>query len=136
LALLLSVLAGVLWLLSVVIFIIFGQHPRPTYVIFNNTGAGIEVIADGASLVVAAGDSGEIPVHDARKLQPFLIESAGGKRLKYTWMPVGERRLVRGGRVFWQIEPDLKIYVLLPVPEDVVRNLPPQPIGFPLEPQK
>jgi hypothetical protein len=129
------VLAG-LWLLCAVIYIIMAPDRLPTYVLINNTRAKITVHADGTSLIIGPGESGEIHVFDARKLQPFFLETDGGRRNTYMWVPIGDRRrYIPGYRVYWQIEGDHKIYVLLPAPTGVVKELPTQPPGYPLEPR-
>jgi hypothetical protein len=130
------VIVVLVWLACVVVYIVCAPDRLPTYVILNNSGSSVTLQANGISLEVDSGGSGEIPTFDVRKLQPFFLETDEGKRIRYTWMPIGDRRFIRGHRIYWQLERDFKIYLVLPTPEGVAKELPIQPPGYPLEPGK
>ena len=123
-----------LWLLGGAIYVFMAPDRVPSFVLINNTGAKIVVHVDDTSVMIGPGKSGEL-TNDLRNLQPFFIETPVGRRNSYTWMPIGDQRFIGGNHLYWQIEPDHKIYMLLPAPIGDSKDIPSQPAGYPLEPR-
>lgn len=129
-----AALLATCWIACAVVYVIFAPDRLPSYELKNNAGARITVETAGASVVVAPGETCRLG-HDPRSLMPFKVETANGDCRKYSWVPVDDRRFCFYDRVFFQLQGDGKVYILMPGPAGPKDGIPEQPPGYPLEPQ-
>ena len=117
------------------IFITACQMP-PLIVLFNNSGKDLTNYAEGKSYHVNKGSTVEIQ-YPGNKQEIGIKNETGVLENKVLYPPT----TYMSSRVFTkyvincQIEPDGLIYVLKPQTPMPAKDLPPQPLGFPLKPR-
>lgn len=109
------------------------QPPCPCLVLINNTSGPIRIISEETAVTVLPGNAGEVkyPAHD----QFFAIRDKNSREFIYLWAPVSHDRFLHNYRIFLQLQPDNCIGVFPFVINKPQKNLPPQPLGYPLHPK-
>jgi hypothetical protein len=105
-----------------------------SFVLVNNSGHALTAQSGRRSCNLDIESTGKlVPSGPGRRLS---IETDGAT-WEYTWVPFDREHVVRTFRrhlVYLQIEPDGSIFLVPFAVSHPVRDLPPQPLGYPLRP--
>jgi hypothetical protein len=116
----------------IAIFLIFGSDLSPTLLIANNSGKHLTLKGELNSIQIPLDSVVETPFPSSNKTFVFVVDN---EVWTYNWIPVS-RPYYQHRQYYMQIEPDGKLYALSSRVNSTVSVLPPQPIGYPLEPSR
>jgi hypothetical protein len=120
---------GCLWL-----YVLLAADRSPSHVFINATKQELNFRSGETSLLMPASMASEVPptIHT----QEFDLQAKDSSVIwHYRWKPLDIRRYRIRYRIYLQVAEDGKIYVLPSQADREVKDLPPQPSGYPLEPE-
>ena len=120
-------------LLTASLSLVLGCTLKPYLVVWNNTGGPVTLKIEEQVRTLQAGASAQFRFPG--NTMEFAIETASKQVWRYK-AKYPEKSYISKNRIYVQIEQNGDIYVRRPDSSGVVRNLPPQPTGFPLKPEQ
>ena len=121
------------FLACAVMYIEFGQDKPSFIIIVNNSGQELVLMEDDDSNVLPPFEATETTLH---RMEAFFIKLPNDAIWQYNLSPIDIRTYRHQHRIYMQIQPDGKIYVLPYKTLRPVKELPSQPVGYPLAPRK
>lgn len=101
----------------------------------NNTGRQLTIDVASNVEIVPSGQQRRLPPRDV----DFSIQTKGGETWRYHMTPVDRRKHPNAEAdkysIIFQVESDGSVYLLYSKAQEPLKNLPPQPEGYPLRPQ-
>src|SRR4051794_39375135 len=91
------------------IYIALGQHRPPVLVVVNNSGQQLQVVSEGAPVIIPPNTASEVKYPG--NTQRLSIRASDGRSWKYKWAPIPTNYWPRP-RIFLQVEQDARIYIL------------------------
>jgi hypothetical protein len=115
------------------VYVYFAADGVPSYVFINNTNRSLTLnfMVDSRAYTVASAQAVTVPPLSDWS---FTIDEGDGKQSRYKLAPV-DRSHVSKNTIYFQIQQDRSVYLVISPSETPIQNLPLQSEGYPLRPQ-